>query len=253
MNPHVPPVSSLPPCGAAARACPAPGTPPTSPLSPFFPTFCTSPHPHIQQAPLWGGTGAAPASPSQIQLQQSELVPPWLGSPLAVPTPQHPPSLVRDGVHPVTPIPAMGSRPSSPSSHSRGVTLHYRVGSQRGLLPPALPVLYNKLMRDSVLHPRPAPSPLPARLMRQKMTQSPKHIPVTESSWLGNELVTPGRHPTSQRQRAAAQVWQLVQTTSWSPARAWTFLPRCGTRHQRVSPQRSVKLLHPWPERELLA
>lgn len=65
------------------------------------------------------------------------------------------------------------------------------------------------------------------------MMQSPKQIPIAEPSWLGNELVTLGReiNPTSQRQRAAAQVWQPVRTIPWSLATAWTSMPRCGSGH----------------------
>lgn len=64
------------------------------------------------------------------------------------------------------------------------------------------------------------------------MMQTPKQVPIAEPSWLGNELVTLGReiNPTSQRQRAAAQVWQPVQTIPWSPATAWTSMPRLWVR-----------------------
>lgn len=58
------------------------------------------------------------------------------------------------------------------------------------------------------------------------MPQSPKEHPITKLVTLGREI-----NPTGQRQRAAAQVWQSVQTTPWSPARAWTSMPRCGAEH----------------------
>ena len=52
--------------------------------------------------------------------------------------------------------------------------------------------------------------------------QSPKQLPITEPSWLENELVTLGTeiNPARQRQRVVVQVWQLVQTILWSLARA---------------------------------
>lgn len=118
------PLRSLPCTPAGQRPDPAlpqrSRTPLTRPPSSFphlLPNFCTSPHPHTRQAPLSPTAGLSPTSQSQIQPRRSKFVPPRLGFPLAVPTPGHPPSLVQDGVHPVTPIPAWAP---SHGSHSPG-------------------------------------------------------------------------------------------------------------------------------------
>lgn len=123
----------------------------------------------------------------------------------------------------------VGSCPSSYSSHSPGgVMLGSEGGSQScALHSPAFP----ERKSCGMFPVKSISPPLPSSLLttsQAEEAESSKHLPITELSWLGKELVALRReiNPRRQRQRGAAEVWQSAQTLPRSWDRSQTSMPR---------------------------